>query len=177
MAVTSTSSRSAKVAALRDLLVRLAPDEIEIAVSVLTGAPRQGRIGVGWRTAFAVDVDPAATPTLEIHDVDETLSALADASGPGSAAARSQLLAGLFSKATADESEFLRRLLVGELRQGALAGVMTDAVARASDIPIASVRRAAMFAGDLPTAAVVALTEGPTGPDRFGLKPPHRDPP
>ncbi|MCU1461230.1 MAG: ligase [Acidimicrobiales bacterium] len=172
-AVTSTSARSAKVAALADLLGRCLPDEVAIAVPVLTGAPRQGKIGVGWRTAFAVEIEPATAPTLTVHDVDDALDALAETSGTGSAATRAQLLAGLFSRATADEGEFLRRLLVGELRQGALAGVMTEAVARAAGIPVASVRRAAMFAGDLSTAAVVALTGGAAGLDELVLRPLH----
>jgi DNA ligase-1 len=172
-AVTSTSSRSAKVAALAELLGRLAPEEISIAVSILTGSPRQGKIGVGWRSAFSVEVEPAEVPTLAILDVDATLDALATTSGAGSAAVRSARLADLFSRATHDEGEFLRRLLIGELRQGALAGVMTDAVARASGQPLASVRRAAMFAGDLATAAVAALVEGPDALAAFGLEPLH----
>jgi DNA ligase-1 len=169
--MTSTSSRSAKVAALADLIRRLAPDEIAIAVSVLTGAPPQGKIGVGWRSAFAVEVEPAVAPTLTILDVNAAFDALAATTGTGSGAARTALLTDLFSRATHDEGEFLRRLLVGELRQGALAGVMTDAVARAAGVPLAAVRRAAMFAGDLPTAAVAALTEGADALAAFGLQP------
>jgi DNA ligase-1 len=172
-AMTSTSSRSAKVAALADLLTRLSPDEIVVAVSTLTGAPRQGKIGVGWRGAFAVDTTAATDPTLTILDVDAAIEALAATTGAGSAAARSALLVDLFSRATHDEGEFLRRLLVGELRQGALAGVMTDAVARAAGLPIAAVRRAAMFAGDLSTAAAAALTEGADGLAAFALQPLH----
>ena len=170
-AMTSTSSRSAKVAALADLLGRLAPDEIVITVSALTGVLRQGKIGVGWRSAFSVDAEPAAAPALTIHDVDAAIDALGATTGIGSGAARSALLADLFSRATHDEGEFLRRLLVGELRQGALAGVMTDAVARASGVPLAAVRRAAMFAGDLPTAARAALTDGAEALAALGLTP------
>jgi DNA ligase-1 len=172
-AMTSTSSRSAKVVALADLLRRLAPDEIEIAVAILTGAPRQGKIGVGGRTVFATDVAPAATASLTIGDVDNALSRLGATAGAGSAAARMALLADLHERATADEVDFIRRLLVGELRQGALAGVMTDAVARVAGVPLASVRRTAMFAGNLAAAAVVALTEGPAGLNRFALAPLH----
>jgi DNA ligase 1 len=169
--VTSTSSRSAKVAALAELLRQLQPDEIAIAVSMLTGAPRQGKVGVGWRGAFSVDVEPAAAPSLTILDVDAALAALAITSGAGSGRARTEQLTELFSRTTHDESEFLRKLFIGELRQGALAGVMTDVVARASNLPLASVRRAAMFAGDLPTAAVAALTGGAEALDAFGLVP------
>jgi DNA ligase-1 len=170
-AVTATSSRSAKVAALADLLGRLEPDEIAIAVSILTGAPRQGKVGVGWQGVFSVASSAAGAPSLTIRDLDVAIDALAGATGPGSAGARSRLLADLFARATHDEGEFLRRLLVGELRQGALAGVMTDAVARAAGVPIAAVRRAAMFAGDLSTAAVAALVDGANALDAFELRP------
>ena len=172
-AVTSTSSRSAKVSALADLLARLAPDEIAIAVSILTGAPRQGKIGVGWRGAFRIDVTHAVEPTLSILDVDRTIDTLGGTTGTGSGAARTALLTDLFERATEGEAEFVRRLLVGELRQGALAGVMADAVAKASGTALADVRRAAMFAGDLSTAAVAALTGGTEALAAFELRPLH----
>jgi DNA ligase-1 len=171
--VTSTSSRSAKIAALADLLARLAPDEIAIAVCTLTGTPRQGKVGVGWRGAFGVDVPPASAPSLTILDVDHTLDTLALTTGTGSGAARAALLADLFGRATEDEGEFLRHLLIGELRQGALAGVMSDAVAKASGTTVATVRRAAMFAGDLSVAAVAALTGGADALAQFELQPLH----
>ena len=170
-AMTSTSKRSEKVKALVELLTRLDPDEIEIAVSTLTGSPRQGKVGVGWRSAFAVEVAPATAPSLTILDVDAILASLATTSGAGSGAVRTAQLTDLFSRATADEGDFIRRLLVGELRQGALAGVMTDAVAKAAGVPIADVRRAAMFAGDLPTAARAALTSGASALEAFALVP------
>jgi DNA ligase-1 len=171
--VAMTSARSAKIAALAGLLSRLEPDEIETAVSMLTGAPRQGKVGVGWRGAFAVDATGAKVPTLTLRDVDEMLDTLAVTAGPGSAASRTALLTGVFTRATQDEAEFLRRLLVGELRQGALAGVMTDAISRAAGVSLSSVRRAAMFAGDLGVAAVAALTEGEPGLSGFVLQPLH----
>jgi DNA ligase-1 len=158
--VTGTRSRKAKVAALAELLRSLHPDEVEVAVGFLTGAARQGRIGVGWRTAYRQDVEPATEPSLEILEVDRVLTGLAETSGVGSQAARQALLTDLFSRATEPEVDFVRRLLTGELRQGALAGVMTDAVATAADIPIDIVRRAAMLSGDLGRTAVLALTEG-----------------
>ncbi|MEY2458869.1 MAG: ligase 1 [Acidimicrobiaceae bacterium] len=171
MAMTSTSKRSAKVEALAGFLTRLVPDEIEIAVSMLTGAPRQGKIGVGWRGAFKVDIDAALDPSLTILDVHSIFDELAATAGTGSGAKRTALLTDLFSRATQAESEFIRRLLIGELRQGALAGVMSDAVARASGLPLAAVRRAAMFAGDLPVAARAALTGGAEALSAFGLQP------
>jgi len=168
-AVAATRSRRAKVEALANLLRELSLTEVAPAVGFLTGVPRQGRIGVGWRTAFSVDVVPAAEPSVEVLDLDTTLSALAATSGPGSVGARQQLLAHLFTRATAPEAEFIRRLLTGELRQGALAGVMTDAVATAAGVPIDVVRRAAMFSGDLGGTAVAALGEGRAALESVGL--------
>jgi DNA ligase-1 len=159
-AVTATRSRTAKVAALVEVLRGLDVDEVEPAVGFLTGVPRQGRIGVGWRTAFAVDVEHATEQSVTILELDAALSALAATSGSGSVAARQGLLADLFGRATAAEADFIRRLLTGELRQGALAGVMTDAVAKASEVPIAVVRRAAMLSGNLGRTAAMALHDG-----------------
>jgi DNA ligase-1 len=158
--VAATRSRKAKVEALADLLRALDPAEIEVAVGFLTGAARQGRIGVGWRSAYRQDVEPATDASVEILEVDRVLTELAGTSGPGSQATRQGLLSDLFSRATEPEVDFVRRLLTGELRQGALAGVMTDAVATAAGIPIAVVRRAAMLSGDLGRTAVLALTDG-----------------
>ncbi|MFP5256362.1 MAG: ATP-dependent DNA ligase [Acidimicrobiia bacterium] len=159
-AVTATRSRTAKVAALAELLRRLGPDEVEPTVGFLVGLARQGRIGVGWRTAYGVESPHAAAPTLTVLELDATLSALAAATGAGSVAVRQQLLRDLFRRATVAEADFVRRLLVGELRQGALAGVMTDAIARASDVPLPVVRRAVMLSGDLGRTAELALTGG-----------------
>jgi len=156
-AVGATRARSEKVAALAELLRALAPDEVVPVVGFLTGVPHQGRIGVGWRTAFGVDVAPAAAPSLTVLEVDAALTALAGTTGPGSVGARQDLLADLFGRATAAETDFVRRLLTGELRQGALAGLMTDAVAKASGRPVAEVRRAAMLSGDLGRTARLAL--------------------
>ena len=159
-AVAATRSRKAKVEALAGLLRSLRPEEVEVAVGFLTGAPRQGRIGVGWRSAYRQDVEPAESPSVEILEVDRILTELAGTSGAGSQAARQALLTDLFTRSTEAEVDFVRRLLTGELRQGALAGVMTDAVATASGIPIAVVRRAAMLSGDLGRTAALALAEG-----------------
>ncbi|MET0728844.1 MAG: ATP-dependent DNA ligase [Acidimicrobiales bacterium] len=158
--VGATRSRTAKIAALVALLRQLSRDEVAVAVGFLTGVPRQGRIGVGWRTAFGVDVEPAADASLQVLDLDATLSALAATAGSGSVAVRQALLEGAFGRSTAAEGDFIRRLLTGELRQGALAGVMTDAIARAAGVPIEAVRRAAMLSGDLGRTAVLALYEG-----------------
>ena len=162
-AVASTRSRKAKVAALVALLQRLDRDELEPAVGFLTGVPRQGRIGVGWRSVTNLDLVPATVPSVEVLELDRVLTELAGTSGAGSVATRQQLLTTLFSRATDAETTFVRELLTGGLRQGALAGVMTDAVATAAEVPIDVVRRAAMLSGDLGRTAVVALHDGAAG--------------
>jgi DNA ligase-1 len=169
-AVASTRSRSAKIELLGGLLARLAPAEIEIGVCYLSGRTPQGRIGVGYRLLQDLrDVPAAATATLALRAVDETLTSLASLSGAGSARARRELLATLLGKATAAEQSFLGRLLVGELRQGALEGIMNDAIARAAQVPLAEIRRAVMLAGDAAVVARIALTEGAAGLSRFRL--------
>ncbi len=169
-AVASTRARSTKVAALADLLERLAPEEIEAAVGFLTGEARQGRVGVGGATVFRLDVTPAAVPTLTIADVDGALDRIVATTGNGSVAGREQILHDVFDRATPAEVDFLRRLIVGELRQGALGGLMADAVARAASVPAPLVRRAAMLSGNLGRIAVVALTEGESGLRGVGLE-------
>ena len=169
-AVAASSGRGAKRDAIADLLGDLPPEEVALAAGFLTGEPRQGRIGVGWRTLQGVDATSASEPTLSLTEVDAAFDALAGLEGPGSGGRRRDLLADLLGRATPEETTFLTRLLGGELRQGALAGVMTDAVARAAEVPVTAVRRAAMFGGDLPTIAALALAEGPAGLDRIGLE-------
>ena len=168
-AVGATRSRKQKVAALAELLRSLDHEEVAPAVGFMVGVPRQGRIGVGWRTAFAVDVGAATGPTLAVLDLDAALTELGATTGSGSVGQRQDLLRDLFSRATADEGDFIRRLLTGELRQGALAGVMTDAVASAAGVPIELVRRAAMLSGDLGDTAALALDEGAGALGEVGL--------
>jgi DNA ligase-1 len=169
-AVAATSKRTEKVAVLAALLAELEPDEVDLAVGMLTGAPRQRRTGVAWRTVQSVAAEPAVHPSLAIADVDAALSALEACEGPGSQAERNRLLTGLLAASTDAEQWFLRRLLVGELRQGALAGVMNDAVAKASGAPLAVVRRAAMLSGDLAATACLALVEGVPGLEAVRLE-------
>ncbi|HEX2273077.1 MAG TPA: ATP-dependent DNA ligase [Acidimicrobiales bacterium] len=168
--VASTRARSAKVAALAGLLRRLAPEEVEPAVAFLAGEPRQGKVGVGWATLRAVEPPPGTEPSIAVLELDSALTALQSLTGPGSAAARHELLADLLGRATDAEAGFIRRLLIGELRQGALEGVMTEAVARASGVALAAVRRAVMLAGDLGRVAAVALSEGESGLSAVGLE-------
>lgn len=158
-AVASVSGRSAKRDLLVDLLRRAEPEEIAPVIGFLIGEPRQGRIGVGWRTIAAAEQPPASEPSLTVIEVDELLSELAVTSGPGSAGRKQDLLGAVLARATADESAFLFQLVGGGLRQGALAGVMTDAVATASGIPATVVRRAIMLGGRLDATARIALTE------------------
>jgi DNA ligase-1 len=157
--LTATSSRRAKIAALADLLRILDPDEIVVAVALLTGAPRQGRIGVGWARASSL-MGQANAPTVQVGDLDDALTQLEACTGPGSEARRAAIISELGGRLTAEEAAFVGALLTGELRQGALAGLMNDAVAAAADVPATLVRRAAMLSGDLPETARLALTGG-----------------
>ena len=169
--VGATSSRLAKVRELSGLLRALQPDEIETGVHYLSGEIRQGRIGIGYATLrTAASHAPAAAATLSIGTVDTTLTQLAAIRGAGSTASRAAALADLFSRTTAAEQNFLLRLLTGELRQGALEGVMVDAIASASSVPVAQVRRAAMYSKSLGVVARVALLEGETGLSQFHLQ-------
>jgi DNA ligase 1 len=168
-AVVATRARSKKVAALADLLARLVGDELPVVVAILAGAPRQGRIGIGWRTVAAIDVPAADAPSLTVLDLDRALDELADLTGPGSQRARAELLTTVLGRATPGEQDLVRRLLVGELRHGALEGVATDAVAKAFGVPLPAVRRAAMLAGDVPRVAVLARDEGAEGLGAVGL--------
>lgn len=168
--VAATSSRLAKIDAIARLLD--GADEVDIAalVGLLLAAPRQGRLGVGWRGLAALDIAHAEEPSLTIADIDHAFDELSTTSGAGSAGVRSDLLRGLASRATAAEWDFLARAMLGELRTGALSGVLLDAVARAADAPIATVRRAAMLSGDLGETARIALAGDDGDLDAVGLR-------
>ncbi|TLM75812.1 ATP-dependent DNA ligase [Pseudarthrobacter sp. NamB4] len=160
-AVASTRSRVAKVEALAGLLRRLEPAEIATAVGLLTAKPRQGRVGVGWRGMTAAMGEAAADATLTVADLDAALDRLLATTGSGSAAERAMTLRTLTSAATEREQRFIAGVLLGELRTGALEGVLTDAVARAAGRPAEAVRRAAMLSGDLGQTALLAITGTP----------------
>ena len=169
--VAGTRSRLAKIDALAQCLRRLDASEIALGVAYLSGDTRQGRIGIGYATLKdALAAAPASAPRLTLARVDEALARLAQVKGEGSAAERARLLAELFAGATAPEQDFLARLLLGELRQGALEGIMLDAIAKAAKLPPERVRAAAMRAGGLPAVAEAALTEGESGLARFALE-------
>ena len=169
--VAATSARLTKVARLAACLGQAAPDEISTAVAYLSGELPQGTIGVGWAALRDLPAPAAPPPSLQLGDVDAILTRIQGISGRGSQAARREELARLFAAATEPEQRFLTALLIGELRQGALEGVMVDAVAKAAGLPAATIRRAAMLAGDLPAIAEVALTKGHEGLAEFGLTP------
>lgn len=168
--VAETASRTAKSARIAALLTALAPDEVVPAVGFMIAAPRQGRVGVGWRGLASLDVSHAAEPTLTVGDVDGLLDRLVAASGAGSVAVRNATLSELASRATPEEWAFLSRVLLGELRTGALEGVLLDAIVTASGRHAATVRRAAMLSGDLGETARLALTGAPADLEAVGLE-------
>ena len=168
-AVAATSARLAKRELLAGCLRRATPEEVAIAVAYLSGELPQRQIGVGW-AALRERPAPAASPTLTVAEIDAAFTEIGQVSGKGSVATRKALVEVLFARATADEHGFLLRLLSGELRQGALDGVMADAIAAAAEVPATEVRRAAMFRGSLGAVAAAALSEGREGLRAFGLE-------
>jgi DNA ligase-1 len=170
-AVAATRSRLTKVEALAGLLRRAQEgDDIDIVVSFLAGTPRQGRIGAGWRTLVELEVPAASEASLTVRQVDEALDAVSRTGGKGSSARRAELLGALFGAATVGEQRFLHHLLTGELRQGALEGIMLDAITKASGAPGDAVRRAFMLSGRLPATARAAITGGAAALAGFGLE-------
>jgi DNA ligase-1 len=171
--VGAQSSRLAKVSRIAALLADAAsrgnPHQVAVVVSWLSGDLPQRQIGVGWAALRSLPA-PAEKPTLTVARVDAVFTEIGSVAGTGSQKQRAALVGQLFCAATTVEQTFLRRLLQGELRQGALAGVMADAVARAAGLPQADVRRAAMLAGDLPAVAAAALTGGADALDDFRLR-------
>jgi ATP-dependent DNA ligase I len=168
-AVAGTPARLGKTDAIASCLRRLQPDEVAVAVAYLSGELPHAPIGVGW--AAVRQLPPAAsTSTLTLLDVDAALRRLGETTGPGSQAARRELLALTLGRATETEQRFLVALLCGELRQGALDGVMADAVAKAASVPPAAVRRARMLTGELGGVAAAAIAEGESGLARFRLE-------
>jgi DNA ligase-1 len=158
--VAASPGRLEKISKLAALLSRLSPHEVPIAVGFLIGWPKQGRLGVGWAAvAAARERSPASTATLELTDVDRVFDQLLSARGKNSASERARLLGDLFARATPDEQNFLGNLIVGEVRQGALEGVLLEAIAKAAGLTSDRVRRAAMMAGDLGTVARAVLGE------------------
>ncbi len=159
-----TRSRKAKVEALASVLRDLSSDEMEAGVGFLYGELRQGRIGVGGaKLALLRNIEPKQLAELTIAEVDATFERIARTGGRGSSAERERELGTLFSRATQKEQNFLVRLLLGELRQGAQEGSMIDAVAKASNVEADRVRRAVMLCGNLREVARRALAQGAAG--------------
>ena len=169
-ALAATRSRTAKTELLAALLRDLAPDEAEAAVGLLLGRLRQGSIGLGYRTVGAArdTADAATEPSLTVADVDAVLDTIAGLSGSGSAGARSAELVALFARATRAEQDHLVRAMTGEMRTGALEGVLTDGLAKAVGLPLTEVRRAVMLSGSLAGTVRVALAD-PTAVAGVGL--------
>jgi DNA ligase-1 len=166
--VAGAPGRLAKIGRLAACLQQLRPDEVPVAVAYLAGELPQGTIGIGWASLRGLP-PPAAAAALEVLEVDVAFRSIQSAAGPGSQAVRKRELSDLFARATELEQSFLTRLLTGELRQGALEGVMVEAVAKASGVPSTDVRRAAMLAGSLTEVASAAMTEGRGGLRAFRL--------
>ena len=170
-AVAQTRSRLEKTSRLADALRQMHDDEIDVGVAYLSGSLVQGRIGLGWSSiAPARLAGVADVPMLELRDVHATFDRIARVFGPGAGRERARLLGDLFTRATRDEQDFLMRLLSGDLRQGALEGVLTDAIAKASDTPVEAVRQAAMMAGDLGEVAKAALRDGVPALSKYSIQ-------
>ena len=171
--VGATSARLAKIARIADLLRQAGAEDdprlVAVVVSWLSGELPQRQIGVGWAALRSLP-SAADEPSLTVLGVDAAFSRIGRVAGKGSKARRAELVTGLFAAATESEQTFLRRLLAGELRQGALVGLMSDAVAKAAGVGAPVVRRAAMLGGDLPAVAAAALTGGEAALDQFTLK-------
>lgn len=168
-ALSATRSRSEKTRVLAAALHAAEPGEIEVVTSYLAGSLRQRRTGVSYR-GLPREVPPAGSPSLHVLAVDALFEELSTLSGPGSALRRRGLLESLLARATADEQRYLAALVVGETRQGALDGLMLEAVALASGLPATAIRQAAMFAGSTPLVAAAALNGGRAAVDAFGLE-------
>ena len=163
-----TARSSQKVARLAECLDRAGPDEVGLPSPISPASCLRGRSESGW-AALRELPPPAGSPTLELLEVHARCRKIATISGAGSQAARRDALADLFGRATVEEQRFLRGLLLGELRQGALEGVMTEAVAKVAAVPAAEIRRAVMVAGELGAVASAVLAEGPDALARFRL--------
>ncbi|MFJ6198677.1 ATP-dependent DNA ligase [Micromonospora sp. NPDC092111] len=168
-AVSATTGRRAKVELLAGALRALDPAEVSAGSGYLAGELRQRQTGVGWASLRDLP-PPAAEPTLTVAAVDAAVDEIAAIRGPGSQARRRHLLDALLAAATADEQRLLVGLFRGELRQGAQAGLLADAVAKAAEVPVAAVRRALLLAGDLRAVAVAARSGGAAALAGFGLQ-------
>lgn len=170
LAISRTRKRLEKIDHLASLFGALRPDEIEVGVSYLAGQIPQGRIGIGYaKIRDTQKIPPAAEPSIELLDVGRTLDEIVETTGAGSVKKRTDLLGALFARATETEQDFLRRLLMGGIRQGALESIAIEGLAKATGAEAAKVRRAQMLANDLGGVAKAVLTEGEGALSRFDL--------
>jgi len=167
--LSATRSRNAKRDLIAAVLADATPDDIEVVVSYLSGELRQRRTGLGWRSLQSLP-PPASTSSLEVSDVDRAFEDIATLSGPGSAGARAGATRDLFARATEAEQNFLRGLIFGDLRQGALESQVQEGLAAAFTVPLASVRRAAMLLSSTSAAARLAITGGGAALDAVTLQ-------
>jgi len=167
--VAATRSRTEKRGLIAGLLAETPADEIETVTAYLSGVLRQRRTGVGWRGLAELPA-PAAAPELTVSAVDAELEEISRLAGAGSGTARRAAVAGLFGRLTADEQRYLRGLVTGEVRQGALDSVVLDAIAEAAGVPATAVRRAAMFSALTGPVAVAALIGGEEALAAFDLE-------
>ena len=167
-AVAATGSRLAKRDLIASLLQEAEGDEVDIAASYLSGTLRQRRTGLGWR-GLAEAPEPASAPSVSLTEVDDTLERIGSLSGTGSANARRSAVDDLFGRLTSPEQDYLRNLVTGNVRQGALDSVMLDAIAQAAEIPVKAVRRAAMFSAPTGPIATAALTGGAEALEEFSM--------
>jgi ATP-dependent DNA ligase I len=169
--VRATTKKTEKTSLLADFLRQTRGKEAELAALYLSGTLPQGRIGIGWRMIeqAMVETSPSGMP-LTLTEIDQSFDGIASEEGPGSDERKVEALRHLFERAPADEQRFISHLLMGELRQGALEGLLLEAIAKAADLPSSDLRQARMFSADIGEVARVALEEGASGLSRFGLR-------
>ncbi|QKV78263.1 ATP-dependent DNA ligase [Amycolatopsis sp. Hca4] len=166
----ATRSRKAKIALLAAVLRAAEVGELPVVIAYLTGQTAQDRLGAGWRTLAGLGAGSVAAPEATVTEVDAALTAAAGvAAGTGSNTRRQEVLRALFERLTPEEQQFMFRLVTGELRQGALEGVMVDAIAAAAEVPAEDVRRAFMLSGKLGVTGVAAITGGQAALVEFRL--------
>lgn len=168
--IAGTPSRLGKIGLAAECLRKLGGEEVEIALSFLSGELRQGKLSIGFAQLRHALGRPAAAPVVSLAQVDAVFQQLKSISGKGSAERRQDALRRLFETSTSMEQDFLVRLISGELRQGALEGVMLEAVAAAGNVPATDLRRAASAAGGLRHVARTAIQEGEAGLARFSVR-------
>ncbi|MGQ0811734.1 MAG: ATP-dependent DNA ligase [Nitrospiraceae bacterium] len=169
--VRATAKKLDKVRFLADCLKQTRGKETELAALYLTGTLPQGKIGVGWRMIeAAMNTEALSDVTLTLMEMDQMFERIAADEGPGSTERKIAALRHLLARPTEDERRFLSQLLIGEIRQGALEGLLLDAIAKASELPSTEIRQAMMFSGSVGELARIALEEGAAGLSRFSLR-------